>query len=370
MRLNIFEESKQELKAKLDQRFNTDSLQTYQFLSANLSKCIPSIPTDQHRDAWFDIMAFKTLQHIDTEFSSRFTGIEDFNEFNYDEIRKLLPAVFVSFHIGSYKSAVAFLVKYNINVVLMVDPTTYKLGKEKFVEAFQRVKTAFNSTSELELYPADRQDLVIQIMGKMKQGYSVVAFIDGNSGGNGYLDRENSLKVPFFGQEIYVRTGLPTLSFYLKRPIIPMLSYYDDELNARWKVYEAIAPPKGERDPAAYVDQCTRYLYGIFEEALNKYPMQWEGWMFLHRYLNTAPFDALYPAVGGPADASAAAINDNIGLFVLDGKYYVLNKENYKLMELEPDMFQILKESNTAAIKERPADELQPLFKNRFLINN
>jgi len=365
LRLEIFEESKQELKVSFEKKWENHSLQTFQFLSANLSRCLPAMPESQHKSAYFDILSYKVLQGIDTQFSSKFSGIDDFNEFNYDEIKKHLPALFVSYHTGSYRSAIAFLVKYNINVVLIADPLAYKFNLEKMMYQFQLVKDAFNSTSEFIVFPADRADLALQIMGKMKQGYSVLAYLDGNSGSNGYLNRDNSQQIPFFGQEMFVRTGLPTLSFYLKVPIIPMLSYYDERLQPRWNVYDPIAPPKGERNPAAYVDQSIRYLYSILENALQTYTMQWEGWMFIHRYLTIVAPDA-----GIPSSLTNIAINDKAGLFMLDGRYYILNRENYKLMELDKDVFHLFNNKNRDAIIDRPLADVHLLYKNRFLIHN
>lgn len=365
LRLEIFGESKQELKVSFEKKWESHSLQTFQFLSANLSRFFPNMPESEHKKAYFDILSYRVLQGVDTQFSSNFSGLDDFNEFNYEEIKKHLPALFVSHHTGSYRSAIAFLVKYNINVVLMVDPLAYKYTLEKIQHQFKQVKDAFNSTSEFIVFPTDRADLSLQIMGRVKQGYSVLAFIDGNSGSNGYLNRDNSLQIPFFGQDIFVRTGLPTLSFYLKIPIVPMLSYYDEHLTPRWNVYDPIVPPKGERNPTAYVEQSTRYLYSILENALQEYPMQWEGWMFLHRYLTIAPSDA-----GVPASLSNVEINDKAGLFMLDGRYYILNKENYKLMELDEEVFHLFNNKNRDAIIERPLADVHLLYKNRFLIHN
>lgn len=365
LRLEVFGESKQELKVSFDKKWESHSLQTFQFLSANLSRFFPEMPESEHKKAYFEILSYRVLQGVDTQFSSNFSGLDDFNEFNYEEIRQHLPAMFVSHHTGSYRSAMAFLVKYNINVVLMVDPLAYKYTLEKMQHQYQQVKTAFNSTSELIIFPTNQPDLSLQIMAKVKKGYSVLAFIDGNSGSNGYLNRDNSLQIPFFGQDIYVRTGLPTLSFYLKIPIVPMLSYYDEGLQPRWNVYDPIVPPKGERNPAVYVAESTRYLYSILENALKQYPMQWEGWMFLHRYLTLPAADA-----GVPSSLTGISINDKAGLFMLDGRYYILNKENYKLMELDEEVFHLFNNKDCDAIVQRPLADVHLLYKNRFLIHN
>jgi len=367
LRLDIFEESKQELRKSFERRWQTNDLQTFQFLSANLCKCLPALAVTQHKDTYFDILSYRVLQHIDTQFSAQFSGIDDFAEFDYTAIKKHLPALFVSYHSGSYRSAIAFLVKYNIDVVLIADPLAYKHNADKMTDQFQLVKNTFNSSSDLVLYPADQADLTVQIMGKMRKGYSVLAYVDGNAGTNGYYNRDNSLKIPFFGQEIFVRTGLATLSFYLKAPMIPMLSFYDENLKPRWNIYDPILPVKGEKDPGAYITNSTRYLYGILEKALEKHYVQWEGWLFLHRYLDIERFNGLNSDTTAAPDVSAIMINDNIGLFVLDNKYYALNKDNYKLLELTEDVFHLFDKGNMDAIGERPASDIHLLYKNGFL---
>lgn len=369
LRLDIFEESKQELRASFEKKWQTNDLQTFQFLSANLAKCLPSLPVAQHKSIYFDIMSYRVLQHIDTQFSAQFSGIDDFNEFDYETIKKHLPALFVSYHSGSYRSAIAFLVKYNINVVLIADPIAYKHHLDKMTEQFLLVKNTFNSTSELIIYPADKSDLTIQIMDKMRKGYSVLAYVDGNAGANGYFNRDNSRRIPFFGQQIFVRTGLATLSFYLKAPIIPMLSFYDGQLKPRWNIYDPVFPPKGERTPGDYVEKSTRYLYTILEKALEKYYVQWEGWLFLHRYLDIESFSGISADATAP-DAAAVVINDNVGLFVFDDKYYALNKENYKLLEIGADVFDLFDKRDMNAIIERPASDIHLLYKNGFLKNS
>lgn len=363
MRLLIFEEKKQELMELFEIKWKTNNLQPFQFLSANLSKCMPSLTVEDHKSIYFDILSYRILQHIDTQFCDQFDGIDDFNEFNYDEIKKCLPALFVSYHLGSYKSAMAFLIKYNINIVLIADPTAYKYNKDKMHEQYLMAKKAFNSTSDLIMYPADMKDLTVQLMSKMGKGYSVLAFIDGNSGANGYFNRDNSQRISLFGQNIFVRNGLPTLSFYLKCPIIPMLSYYDENLKPKWKIYEPIIPVKGERKPGEYVKSSTEYLYSILEKALEKHYAQWEGWMFLQRYMDTEAFNNSIDISNTNVGIHDMFINPNVGLFTIEGKRYALNKENYKIMEITENVFVSIEEGNPEGMTLTQSD-INLLYKN------
>ncbi len=367
IRLAVFDEHKQELQETFKNKWEQNDLLTFQFLSANLSKCMPDIPVEEHKSIYFDVMATNILQHIDTQFCDQFNNIDDVNEFNYEEIKKSLPAMFISYHLGSYRSALAFLVKHNIDVVLIADPLAYKLYLQKMQDQFQTTIKAFNSTSNVVIYPADRPDLTLQMMDKMKNGYSVLAFIDGNSGANGYFNRDNTLKISFLGQDIFVKTGLPMLSFYLKCPIIPMISFYDENLKPRWKIYDPIYPVKGEKRPTEYVKSCLEYLYSILETALQKHYAQWEGWMFLHRNIDMNNFTQTFENKEVTPSITNVTINPNIGLFSAEGKHYALNKDNYKILEITKEMFISFDKKKLDTIYEKPEYDIHLLYKNGFL---
>ncbi|WP_143304663.1 lysophospholipid acyltransferase family protein [Chitinophaga vietnamensis] len=338
LRLEIYEEQRSLLKTYVDKKWDTHDLKNYHFLSANLSKCLPAIGMDQHKAIYHDILSYRVLQSIDTRFYEHFDHIDDFGDFNYEEIKTQLPAIFVSFHLGSFRSALAFLVKYHLDVVLIIDPLPYNTQKDTIIAQYEAMKQSFGSSSDLVIYPADKQDLSVQLLDKIGKQYSVLAFVDGNTGFNGAFNQKKSLKLPFLGQEIAIRKGLAMLAYYAGRPVIPMLSFYDDQLKPRWKVFDPIIPDrtKGADD---FSRDCLQKLFAILEGALKQYYAQWEGWIYLHKFMDISVFEQA--GIDEPVndDGRELAVNPNAGFFSFDEHYYILNKENYRILEITAQVF-------------------------------
>lgn len=340
LRRQIYQEQKEMLLNYVDKKWQSHDLKNFHFMSANLNRMLPSIPQEKHKEIYHSILSYRALQGIDTKFYEHFDGVEDYEQFNMSKIEKDIPAIFVSFHLGSFRSALAFLVKKNLNVVLLIDPLPYKLQKKSILGQFNDMKDAFCSKSNLIIYPADRKDLAIRLLDKTKSGYSVLAFIDGNTGYNGVFNQSHSTRIDFLGQKIYMRKGLAILSYFTKCPIIPMLSVYNKELSPRWKIYDAIYPDYS-KTANDFADATVRKLFAIFEKALLQNYKQWEGWLYIHKFMqldNLKERDHNQSVVR----VEDLKVNRLAGLFMQDDKYYVLNKEDYSIIQISESIFEIL----------------------------
>jgi lauroyl/myristoyl acyltransferase len=337
IRLNIYQEECKKLQTYVNAKWENDDLKNFHFLSANLSKFLPNISENQHKKAYHDILSFRTLQGIDTQFYESSDAIEDFGLF--EETMPHLPAIFVSFHIGSYRSSLALLIKRNINVVLVVDPLAYTLQKGDILNQYEKLKIFFCSNSDLIIIPADQKDLAVQMLAKTKKGYSVLAFIDGNNGFNGSFNQDKSVKVEFCGHQILVRQGLAMLSYITKCPIVPIISYYEN-YNQRWVFHSPIYPKTGI-DAKKYAVDSLQEIYSILESYVLKHPFQWDGWLYIHKFLSKN--DSTSISNTSMKGNDNFIINKKIGLFSYDGKYYVINKSNYKTYQLNRSIFSTLK---------------------------
>jgi len=336
IRLKVFKEQKENIYKYVDKKWDNYDLKNYHFLSANLSKCMPDIAPEQHKLVYKNILSYRALQGVDTHFYNIFNKIKGVDDTSNKIIDRQLPGIFVSFHLGSFRSALAFLVKANIDVVLIIDPLPYKLQKDSIIKQYEKVKAFFNSTSDLIIFPADKKDLSIQILAKTNKKYSVLAFIDGNTGFNGAFNQKNTVKIDFLGQKVSFRRGLAMLSYYTKCPMYPMISHYDKEFKPRWDVYDAIISSKDE-SPMQYSERAIKELFGTFEKSLKKYPDQWEGWLYLHKFFNLTPPVDLEDCYDPKEELVP---NTNVGLFSYDDIFYVFNKENYKIVEVDENTFE------------------------------
>ncbi len=344
IRRAIYIEQKEKLVNYIDKKWEEFDLKNFHFLSANLLRCLPQLPLEQHKQFYYNILSYRILQSIDLNFHEGFSKISGADRVN-EEIKKVeLPAIFVSFHLGSFRSSMAFLIQNNINVVLIIDPIPFQTQKEDIEKQFQEIKNFFKSRSELIIFAADRKDLSVQILSKTKSGYSVLAFIDGNNGVNGAFNQTNSVKIDFFGQKVYFRKGLATLSYYTKCPIVPILSFYDENDDPHWEITETIDPVH-ETNPHDYEVRATHELYNLLEEALKKYPDQWEGWLYLHKFIEINS-EETNQQINDQTLMNHLIINSNIGLFSYESQYYVLNKINYKIIEIPRELFYKLNQNS------------------------
>ncbi len=368
IRREVFQEEKEKLKKYVDKKWENHALKNYHFLSANLSKCLPNIPKKKHKSIYHEILSYRALQSIDTHFYENFKNIEGVNAIDKNIKNQLSPSIYISYHLGSFRSAMAFLIKANLNVVLIVDPLPYKMQKDLIIDKYEKIKAFFNSTSDLIIYPADKKDLSIQILSKTKSNYSVLAFVDGNTGMNGDFNQKNSVKVDFLGQKIFFRKGLAMLSYYTKCPIIPLLSYYDENDTSCWEMKDPIIP-SSQLSAQDYAENATIKIFKVLEEALKLYPNQWEGWLYLHKFMDLELKNNLETVVFENS-THQLEINPNIGLFAYDEKFYVLNKETYSVIELNKKMFTKLDQKIFFDINDEDIDNINFLLKKHILLPN
>jgi len=343
IRKEVYKEQREHLKEYVDKKWDNFELKNYHFLSANLSKCLPEIPQENHKSIYHNILSYRALQGIDTHFYSNFGGVKGADIVSKKIKEGNLPGIFVSFHLGSFRSALAFLVQANLDVVLIVDPLPYKLQKDEIINQYTKIKSYFKSTSDLIIFPADRKDLAIQILLKTKKNYSVLAFVDGNTGMNGDFNQKSSVKIDFLGQKVFFRKGLAMLSYYTKCPLIPMVSYYDEEDKPHWEIKDYIYPDSG-MEAHEYGDKATKEIFKILENALKVYPDQWEGWMYLHKFLLMEKKEE-NKTITYQQDIDALEVNPNIGLFAYEDRYYVINKDTYVIIEVGKEIFMKLDQS-------------------------
>ena len=339
IRKEVYCEQKEKLKEYVDKKWNNHELKNYHFLSANLSKCLPNIPKEKHKSIYHSILSYRALQSIDTHFYNSFNSIKGVDTVSEKIKQQKSPSIFVSFHLGSFRSVMAFLIKANLNVILIIDPLPFQIQiqKDDIINQYKKIKDFFNSTSDLIIYPADRKDLSIQILSKTKENYSVLAFVDGNTGMNGAFNQKNAVNVNFLGQKVFFRKGLAMLSYYTKCPLIPILSYYDEDDYPHWEIKKPIVP-NSELNAQDYATSATVTIFKILEEALKFYPDQWEGWLYLHKFLNMELKND-NEVLEYKNNGSRLEVNPNIGLFAYDEKYYVFNKDTYTIIELSQDIF-------------------------------
>jgi KDO2-lipid IV(A) lauroyltransferase len=330
-------------------KFENFQLKDYVVMSANLQNFLPEVPTSEYHDIYMNILLGRALLNQETHRTELIDRVDTHN-MEAALAAEHLPAVFCTYHLGSYRSIIGLLAKMGIPFVLIVDANTYHKQQARVkqqVAAFH--KTYRQEGVFFDMLNAELPNSAMSMMKYLREGVSIVAYIDGNTGGGGIFNKNErfQLKIPFLNQEIYSRKGIATISWMSKRPLIPVISYYQkDSIRPNIKFYDPVFPDQWSKAGQTYVPEITRKLYRILESYLVEYYDQWETWFYLHKYLDA---DKLEPEwseemSSRPRDEKLrfSFNKTDFDLFRMDRENYLFNKRTYQTYPIHEELFDIL----------------------------
>jgi len=310
---------------------------------------------------------FKNLELTEFEFYNKwvfYNRIRKYHEKQYDkntvitrDLEKLskTPAIYISFHFGSYRVIHYLLQENKIKTCLLINKHVYESEGGRYFKYKEVEKDGF-----VVLCVEDSQS-ILKAKEYINKGFSLFFYFDGNSGVGDTRDSKNSIYASFFGNEICSRTGVARLSKLFNLPIVPIIALIQKNLNSKIHLLDSILPSQ-YKSRGEYETEVTRYLWKILEGYVKKYPTQWEGWSFINKYIigdieveTTLPHSSkshLYKYNNARYDIF---INDGWFLFDLEKGLYT------HITEILFDCIRYFKENNVAL----KMDELLDLFSNK-----
>lgn len=204
---------------------------------------------------------------------------ERFNSIDEDTIclLKTKQCIITTFHIGSYFSIIGCLLGIAPKICIVVDSKTYKYRKN------QLDKYDFSHNDSKILINIESVDGFKQLLNAITNGYSILFYADGNTGLGGVKNILNSIEMSFFNSTIKVKNGIALLSYKFSLPILQIMTYKDQHLHNEYISQKPIMPDKN-KNKSEYTDTTTKAMWSAFISHLLKYPAQWEGWLYLHRF--------------------------------------------------------------------------------------
>jgi lauroyl/myristoyl acyltransferase len=324
-----------------------------EFASANLHYFLPDIPIESHPGI------------IDTIFFNReCSDLDEDNFFLLDSIHvsdpnsvlvtaKERPVIFCTFHYGSYRLINPLLVSRGFNYILPVEGAIYAEQKMRFQEGCVKCQEYFNSTSQFMVVNAEQPTAALTMARKTRKGWSLLAYIDGNTGvqGGGRHDAK-MLRISLLGKWIYARKGIAFLSHFLKLPIVPVICEITGPTERSLRFHDKIDPSDHEGNREDYCMMATEKLYSILGDYLKRSPSQWLGWLEMQKYLDldnltdskisdTQREDTV-SLVGTDVNCKYTFNHKRFGFIVNAGQRVLLDKTTYKLLSVPDDIADIL----------------------------
>lgn len=263
----------------------------FDFISANLETFLPTLPKDQHLTfckevKWHQIWA----AHDQHEFHlTRNTQVVDRSGLLESLKGGEQAAIFCTYHVGSYRLLNMMLYDKGIPFSLLADNEFVTAQGEDSRSGARRLQQEYLGVDpvELEIIDAENPSGALRSLRRLKSNRSLLVYIDGNTGVGGHFqDREKFVDVEFFSRPIYARKGVAFLAYAAGVPIIPAICVRTGWLQRTMYFLEPIVPDRSiTRDE--FCMSATQTLYANLESYLRSDPEQWEGWMYVHKFLNT-----------------------------------------------------------------------------------
>jgi hypothetical protein len=135
-------------------------------------------------------------------------------------------------------------------------------------------------------------------------------------------------RVRFFGRTLFARRGIAYLAHTARVPLVPVFNERT-AIDARiLTLHPPIAPLDGE-DRASFSATSTQRVYDLLTEYLERVPTQWEGWLYVYRFLDT---DALRPAEALAHDEPSAVLRDDDILSVDADRFALLRARGDRML--------------------------------------
>ena len=353
--LNLQREYTQPAEADPGDKRNIDQTEAncVEFASANLRHLLPAIPTSQHDGIIKEILFNQACAVLDGDNCFLLESAEICDPNSMLLLAKDKPVIFCTFHFGSYRLINALLVRGGINYTLPVADDVFETQSASFVESVQGFRTYFKSDSQFAVLNAEEPISALTLARKARAGWSLLAYIDGNTGVQGAGRRDaKTVRVPLLGKPIYARKGIAFLSHFLKVPIVPVLCEITGQMQRTITFHEKIDPSGFSKDREAYCQMATERLYAVLAGYLKRVPSQWEGWLDMQKYLD---MDAIADSEGTDEDSVETASpaediadsrlvfnHERFGFIVQEDGRALLDKDSYKLLSLPQNITDIL----------------------------
>lgn len=324
-----------------------EDVQDVQFniVSASLSNFLPETEVQLHHKIYKKILLHQQLSILEQNcsFILDYVTCENIDS-NMLQTLKKNPSLICTFHTGSYRMINHFLIHNNIRFSLVIagKVKNQQGGLFKFLHT-QLVEDGVDH--ELTLIDAESSSAGLQMLRELRQGKSLLVYIDGNVGaGISNTQNNNVPVVNFFQQQIFVRAGVAFLSHASGHPIIVAASYRKSFADIRLRFFDAIYPDL-RRSRTDFGAQVMQKIYDHLAYIVARCPEQWEGWLYLHKSVHIIHHHKKKAASNSLKSTQKGLISFNcaeFGIFKIEEKGFLFRKSSYLSYPIDNPLYDFL----------------------------
>ena len=322
------------------QKKASNQMKDFNFMSASLSRFMPQVPREDHWDIYIKIITTMRLREFDLtdlhKISNKLSTTKENALFKQVD----QPKIYITCHLGFCKASISLLILNGVkNIALVVDESTYKNQASTILAINEKFKNAFGLDNELKVINVEKSNTALEMMQLIKNGFSLFAYIDGNSGYKGVYNKEKTIEIPFLSSTISSRTGLSKIAYFMNVPIVPFVAYYSENgMVPHIKFFDQIKKDK-TKEMEAFTEDTTKKLYEFFEHYIEKFYDQWESWFYIHKYLPKEILAAENISLNVNSLTKVDFKKGTYSVFKIDEDHYLFNRISFTVFPISQDNF-------------------------------
>lgn len=238
------------------------------------------------------------------------------------------PCIFATMHYGPYKAIGRYLLSRGISLCVPVTQKVYDTQKDSFE---QSLSDLVDDRTNLVFVNVEKRSGLISLFKYVRFGYSLLIYLDGNSGIGGMSRDDEKLEdFHFFHETIKIRKGVQFLSDKLSLDVKPILATLGDVCNKE---------PYIELFPTISSRECRiRNMWSFFCEYMKNDIVQWEGWCYVNSFFKYKHNEVKVTTSSEPIKRFNSERYD----FVITDTLYLYDKANSTKVKLSKGLFDLL----------------------------
>ena len=310
--------------------------------SANVENIMPAIPRSQHETLFRELL----LQEVFTTFDQQCLSAGDLVKLSgtHDVLTQSEGAkIYCTYHLGSYRQLTSVLFRKGVDCVLLVGSNMNREQGEGMTEHIEALREKHGLTNVFRVVETGSPSAGLTILRELKAGRSLIVYVDGSPETAPEPGEETQfLSIRLGHRRIMTRKGVGYLSHAAGVPIIPVVSYRESDSTNVLHFMNVIRPIR-QSDRDMYCQEAMQQLYDALWPYLNRYPGQWEGWNYIHSFLEPeTPKHSLYRR----QPARPTFNQDRYALCDLEQAPVLFDRRLYQTYEITEDLRDLLMNLN------------------------
>ncbi|WP_454879782.1 hypothetical protein [Sphingobacterium detergens] len=243
--------------------------ETWEFalFSAHIHYYLPAIAWQDHYELYEKWKSYHSARPFRSE--------QSWNCSNIEVLKAGQPKIISLYHLGFHAQIPRVMADSGIHFDILMDRSVYQSQQEEFVQMQQEMQ---RNGLDYRYLMSDDVQVLLKIRTSTQSGKHVLVFVDGNSGVSDI--QEKKVAVNFLENTIYVRTGIPLISYLLHVPIVP-LAHFSLKGRNHLMLGNEINRDLGE-DRNSFIYRSMQELYDFLAKTVQNEPWKWECWSYLH----------------------------------------------------------------------------------------